>query len=102
MTLFQKFRQAAQSSNIEMPGMEVNKKYPNLFADTNSHSIFGFMVTLILGLIGDYIAVCPLPSAYSQAFTRRHIAEVNSAKGKYQLIYRKKENSSHFYFEIIK
>jgi hypothetical protein len=102
MTLIQKSRGTAESTSFEMPGMEVNKKYPILFADTNSRSTFGFLVTLILGLIGDNIAVCLLPSAYSQAFTDQDIADINSKKEKYQLIYRKKQNSNHFYFEIIK
>jgi hypothetical protein len=42
-------------------GMEVNKKYPIVFADKNFHPIFEAMVTLILGLVGNSVAVCPLP-----------------------------------------
>jgi hypothetical protein len=85
-----------------MPGMEVNKKYPILFADQNFHSVFGFLVTLILGLSGESIAACPLPAAYSQVFTQDDISEINSKHGMYRLIYRKKQNSSHYYFEIVK
>jgi hypothetical protein len=102
MALIQKFRQAEETTCFEMPGMEVNKKYPILFTDTNSHSTFGFTVTLILGLIGEDVAVCPLPSAYSQAFSEEDIADINSKKEKYHLIYRKKQNSNHYFFEIVK
>jgi hypothetical protein len=103
MTLIQKFQQISEIVKIEMPGMEVNKKYPILFADQNFHSVFGFLVTLILGLSGTSIAAIPLPAKYSQAFTQEDIAEINSQQGMYRLIYRKKETSSnYYYFEIVK
>jgi hypothetical protein len=91
MDLVQKFQHAAESTTIEMPGMAVNKKYPILFADSNSHPFFSYIVvTLILGLLGDTIAACTLPPAYSQAFTKQDIADIHANPAKYQLIYRKK------------
>jgi hypothetical protein len=80
MDLVQKFHQVSTSLNIEMPGMEVNKKYPIVSADQNFHSTFGFLVVLILGLSGENIAVCPLPVAYSKAFTKQDIVDINSKK----------------------
>jgi hypothetical protein len=102
MSLIQKFRQAAESSTIEMPGMSVNKRYPIVYCDRNFHPTFGFLVKLILGLSGENVAVCPLPTAYSQAFTEDDIADINSEIGKYQLIYKKKQNSIQYFFEIVK
>jgi hypothetical protein len=60
MDLTQRFRRASGTSNIEMPGMEVYKKYAIVFADRNFHSIFGFLVVPILVLSGENVAVCPL------------------------------------------
>jgi hypothetical protein len=100
MDLTQKFHQVSTTSNIEMPGMEVNKRYQIVFADRNFHSTFGFLVTPILGLSGENIAVCPLPFAYSQAFTEDDINDINSEVGKYRLIYKKNHNSSKYFFEI--
>jgi hypothetical protein len=103
MNLIQKFHQVSTTLNIEMRGMEVNKRYPIVFADRNFHSTFGFLVVLILGLSGENVAVCPLPVAYSQAFTEQDIIHINSKKETYRLIYKKKHhNSSHYYFEIVK
>jgi hypothetical protein len=64
-----------------MPGMAVNKRYPIVFCDRNFHP-FSFFVTLILGLSGENVAVCPLLTADSQAFTEQDIADINSEIGK--------------------
>jgi hypothetical protein len=103
MDLIEKFRAAAEVTDIQMQGgMEVNKTYKIVFADTNFHPIFGMRVTLILGLLGDNVGVCPLPLAYSMAFTDQDITDINSKKELYRLIYRKRQDSSQFYFEIVK
>jgi hypothetical protein len=61
------------------------------------------LVTLILGLSGENVAVCPLPTAYSQAFTEEDINDMNSEKGKYTLIYKKKyHGSKEYFFQIVK
>jgi hypothetical protein len=97
MDLIQKFRAAASVSDIKMEGgMEANKTYRILFADTNFHPIFGVMVTLVLGLLGDSVAVCPLPLTYSMAFTPQDISDINSKKETYRLIYRKRQDSPFF------
>jgi hypothetical protein len=83
-------------------GMEVNRTYRILFADTAFHPIFGVTVTLVLGLLGDSVAVCPLPQAYSMAFSEQGISDINSKKETYRIIYRKKQDSQFFYFEIVK
>jgi hypothetical protein len=103
MDLIEKFRAAAEVSDIQMHGgMEVNKTYRIVCADTNFHPFFGMRVTLILGLLGDNIAVCPLPLAYSMAFTAQDITDINSKRVTYRLIYRKRQDSEFFYFEIVK
>jgi hypothetical protein len=103
MDLIQKFWAAASVSHIKMEGgMEVDKTHRILRADTNFHPIFGVTVTLILGLLGDSVAVCPLPLAYSMAFTPQDIIDINSKKESYGLIYRKKQDSPFFYLEIVK
>jgi hypothetical protein len=76
-------------------------KIPIVFCDGNFHPTFGFMVTVILGLSGENVAVCPLPAAYSQAFTDQDIADVYSEIGKYRLIYKTKHNSNQYFFEIV-
>jgi hypothetical protein len=60
------------------------------------------MVTLILGLLGDAIAVRPLPLRYSYAFTEQDISDINANPTKYQLFDRKRENMDEYYFEIVK
>jgi hypothetical protein len=103
MDLIEKFRAAAEATDVKMEGgMEINKTYRILCADTTSHPIFGMKVTLILGLLGDSIAVCPLPLAYSMAFTTQDINDINSKRVTYRLIYRKRQDSEFFYFEIVK
>jgi hypothetical protein len=77
-------------------GMEVNRTYRILFVDTNFHPIFGVMVTLVLGLLGDSVAVCPLPLAYSKAFSEQDISDINSKKETYRIIYRKRQDSQFF------
>jgi hypothetical protein len=79
-----------------------NRRYRILCAETNFHPLFGVTVTLVLGLLGDSVAVCPLPPAYSMTFSEQDITDINSKKEMYRLIYKKRQNAEGFYFEIVK
>jgi hypothetical protein len=101
MDLIQKFRGAAAVTDIQMSGgMEINKTYRILCADSSFHPIFGRMVTLVLGLLGDSVAVCALPLSYSMAFTEQDITDINSKKETYRIIYRKRQDSPFFIWKL--
>jgi hypothetical protein len=103
MDLVDKFQLAAEACNVQMSGgMEVNKSYAIVFCDRSFHPTFGFMFTLILGVLGSAIAVCPMPLLYSYAFTEQDVSDINANPTKYHLFDRKRENMDEYYFEIVK
>jgi hypothetical protein len=77
--------------------MEPNKRYPILFAFKNFLSS-STVITLNLEAEDKSMEYIVLEPPYSLAFKQDDITNINSERGKYILIYRKKDCCDYCYF----